>query len=187
MWLCICAFGGKIWLERELISFINMLESLINILKDIPKELLVVIVAALPIAELRLAIPLALSLGMSFNKAFMLSIFGNLIPVLPLLFLLEPVTERLRRFKIWANFFNWFFARTRKKAKIVEKYAALGLMLFVAVPLPMTGAWTGIVASSLFKIRFRYAFFAITFGVIFAGLIVSFLCKLGLMSIKLIK
>jgi uncharacterized membrane protein len=161
-----------------------MLNIIINSLKDIPKEYLVMIVGALPISELRGAIPLALSLGMPIAKAFWLSVIGNTIPVIPALFLLEPVSNRLRKFKIWSHFFDWLFERTKKKADTVQKYEALGLAIFVAIPLPMTGAWSGVVAASLFKIRFRYAFIAIVAGVLGAGLIVLSLCQLGIISWK---
>ena len=163
-----------------------MLDTIIHWLKDIPREYIVMIVGALPISELRGAIPLALSFGMPLSKAFWLSVLGNIIFVAPALFLLEPVSNRLRRFKLWARFFNWFFERTRKKADVIQKYEALGLAIFVAIPLPMTGAWSGVIAASLFKIRFRYAFIAIVSGVIGAGLIVSILCALGIMSWKVI-
>ncbi|MEW6101833.1 MAG: small multi-drug export protein [Candidatus Omnitrophota bacterium] len=146
------------------------------------KELIVMITAALPVSELRGAIPLALSFGMPLSKAFWLSVAGNCIPVIPALFLLEPISRRLRKFRVWARFFDWLFERTKKKADSVQKYEALGLAIFVAIPLPMTGAWSGIVAASLFKIRFRYAFISIVAGVIAAGLIVSALCSLGIMG-----
>ena len=159
-----------------------MINIIINWLKDVPKEYIVMLVGALPISELRGAIPLALSFGMPMSKAFWLSVLGNSIPVMPALFLLEPVSNRLRRFKIWSRFFDWLFERTKKKADTIQKYEALGLAIFVAIPLPMTGAWSGVVAASLFKIRFRYAFIAIIAGVIGAGLIVSALCGLGIIS-----
>ncbi len=161
-----------------------MINIIINWLKDVPKEYIVMLVGALPISELRGAIPLALSFGMPLGKAFWLSVIGNSIPVAPALFLLEPVSNRLRRFKIWSRFFDWLFERTKKKADTVQKYEALGLAIFVAIPLPITGAWSGVVAASLFKIRFRYAFIAILAGIIGAGLIVSSLCQLGIISWK---
>lgn len=161
-----------------------MINIIINWLKDIPKEFIVMIVAALPISELRGAIPLALFWKMPIAKAFRLSVLGNILPVAPVLFLLKPVSEQLRKFKIWSRFFDWFFERTKKKADIIQKYEALGLAIFVAIPLPMTGAWSGVVAASLFKIKFRYAFVAIVAGVIGAGLIVLSLCKLGIISWK---
>ncbi|MFH1888875.1 MAG: small multi-drug export protein [Candidatus Omnitrophota bacterium] len=159
-----------------------MIDLIISWLKDVPKEYIVLLVGALPVSELRGAIPLALSFGMPLGKAFWLSVTGNIIPVLPALFLLEPVSNRLRRFKVWSRFFDWLFERTKRKADTVQKYEALGLALFVAIPLPVTGAWTGIVAASLFKIRFRYAFIAIISGVLVAGLIVSALCVFGVVS-----
>jgi len=161
-----------------------MLNIIIHWLKDIPKEYVVMLVGALPISELRGAIPLALYYGMSLSKAFWLSVLGNVIFVAPALFLFEPVSRRLRRFKLWSHFFDWVFERTKKNADTVQKYEALGLAIFVAVPLPMTGAWSGVIAASLFKIKFRYAFIAIVAGVIGAGLIVSILCALGMISWK---
>lgn len=161
-----------------------MLDIIINWLKDIPKEYIVIIVGMLPVSELRGALPLALSFGMSIQKAFWLSVSGNISFVAPALFLFEPVSGALRKFKLWSCFFDWVFERTKKNADTVQKYEALGLAIFVAIPLPMTGAWSGVVAASLFKIRFRYAFIAILIGVICAGLIVSTLCTLGIMSWK---
>lgn len=143
-------------------------------------------IGAFPVLELRWAIPQALFWKMSMAKAFWLAVIGNIIPVAPVLFLLEPVSNKLRRFKPWSRFFDWFSERTKKKAGLVQKYEALGLALFVAVPLPGTGAWAGCLAASLFKIKFRYAFIAIVAGVIGAGLIVATLLTLGIMSWKVI-
>ncbi|MCM8781138.1 MAG: small multi-drug export protein [Candidatus Omnitrophica bacterium] len=171
--------GGKIKMHcfREILSYLNSL----------PKEYIVMITAGLPISELRGAIPLALSWGFSAPKAFWLAVIGNILPVAPVLFLLRPVSGRLRRFIIWEHFFDWLFERTKKKSDIIQKYEALGLALFVAIPLPMTGAWTGAIAASLFNIRFRYAFFAIILGVIGAGLVVLSFCILGVLGWEAIK
>ena len=161
-----------------------MFDIFLNCLKDLPKDYVVMIVAALPVSELRGAIPLALSFGMSLPKAFWLSVLGNCVIVAPALVLIKPVTEILRKFKIWSRFFDWVFERTRKNSDAIQKYEALGLIIFVAIPLPMTGAWSGVIAASLFKIRFRYAFAAIICGIICSGLIVATLCVLGLLSWK---
>ncbi len=142
----------------------------------ISNELLIILTASLPIAEVRGSIPLGLYLKEPILRVFLLSILGNTIPVIPFLFLLNPVSEKLRKFKLWNRFFDWLFERTKKKASVIEKYEALGLAIFVGIPLPMTGAWTGCVAASLFKIRFRYAFLSIFLGIIIASLIVTALC-----------
>lgn len=141
----------------------------------ISKEFAVLVAAMLPVTELRGSIPLAISWGLSPRKAFLISIIGNTIPVIPLLFLLEPVTELLRKIEIFDKFFSWLYARTRKKSDKVEKYGAIGLILFTAIPFPTTGAWTASVAATIFRIRFRYAFPAIIAGVLIAGVGITLL------------
>ncbi len=135
-----------------------MVQAILDCLKGIPKEWATIIIAALPIAELRGSIPVALSLGITPVKAFILSVIGNSLPIIPVLFLLEPVSNALMRFKPWKRFFDWFFEKTRQKGELIQKYEALGLLLFVAVPLPMTGAWSGCIAASLFRIKFSTHF-----------------------------
>ena len=149
-----------------------MVDHVISLLNDLPKELVVIILGALPVSELRGAIPAALVFGLTPFKAYCIAFIGNVLPVAPLLFLLHPVSKWLRKFPLWKKFFDWLFERTRKKAHLVEKFEAIGLILFVAIPLPITGAWTGCVAATLFKIRFRYAFPAIVLGIAIAGVIV---------------
>jgi len=156
-----------------------MTETILRLLKDIPKEWAAIIIAGLPIVELRGSIPAALAMGITPMKAFILSIIGNSLPIIPTLLLLEPVSNALMRFKPWKRFFDWLFERTREKGELIQKYEAIGLMLFVAVPLPMTGAWSGCIAASLFRIKFRYAFPAIFLGVVIAGVIVSAVCLFG--------
>lgn len=153
-----------------------MLHYLLNLLKEVRPEYLTVIVAMLPIAELRGAIPLALSLKVPVARAFTLAIIGNMIPILPALFFLEPVSNYLKRFSIFDKFFNWLFQRTRNRSQIIEKLELLGLALFVAVPLPFTGAWSGAVAAFLFRFRIRDSFLAITLGVLIAGVVVTLTC-----------
>jgi uncharacterized membrane protein len=156
-----------------------MIESIVSGLKGVSKEWVTVIIAALPLAELRGSIPVALAMGLSPAKAFLLSILGNSIPIIPVLVLLEPVSNALMRFRPWRSFFDWLFERTKAKGDLIQKYEALGLMLFVAVPLPMTGAWSGCIAASLFRIKFRYALPAIFLGVVGAGVIVLAVCLFG--------
>jgi len=132
------------------------------------------LVAALPIVELRGAIPWALTIGhLPWPEAYLFAVLGNMIPVVPLLLFLGPVSEVLRRIPLLDRFFLWLFARTRRRSGVIEKYGALGLVLFVAIPLPVTGAWTGSAAAFLFGIPFRKALPLILFGVCIAGVIVT--------------
>ena len=157
-------------------------ETLLNIFGFIPShELIIVLLAALPISELRLSIPLAIiEFNISPVTAFLLSVIGNMIPVVLLLLFLEPVSNFLRRWKIWDKFFTWLFNRTYHKhnAKF-EKYGSIGLAIFVGVPLPVTGAWTGCAAAFVFGFKFRNAFIAILAGVIMAGIIITVLTITG--------
>ena len=164
-----------------------MLNLIINHLRCLPQEYLVMEIGALPVSELRGAIPLGLYLGMPLYVAFFWAFLGNVIFIAPALFLLEPVSVYLRRFKIWSSFFDWVFERTKRNSLKVMRYESLGLFILVAIPLPMTGAWTGVIAATLFKIKFRYAFISIVLGVIAAGIIVSSLCALGLISWKAVR
>ncbi|MFW5999707.1 MAG: COG2426 family protein, partial [Halanaerobiaceae bacterium] len=138
------------------------------------REVAVFLTAWLPFIELRGAIPLAISLGITPLNAFLLGVAGNTLSVIPLLLLLNPVREFLiQNSRLMARFFDWLYERTIRKSDNVEKYGALGLILFTAVPLPTTGAWTASLAAIIFKIKFKYAFPAITMGVIIAGIAVT--------------
>ncbi|NOZ58146.1 MAG: small multi-drug export protein [Euryarchaeota archaeon] len=150
----------------------------------LPPELVVVAVAAMPVSELRGAIPLALKVyGMSPLKSYVLAVAGNLLPVPVLLLFLGRVENYLRRFRLFDSFFSWLFSRTRRRTgDKVEKYGALGLVPFVALPLPVTGAWTGVAAAYIFGIKFRYAFPAIALGVLIAGVVVT-LASLGVLNV----
>ena len=163
-----------------------MTQDLVAYLADLPKGFTAALVAMLPIAELRGAIPWALAPpplggGMGWQEAYIYAVIGNIVPVIPLLLLLERVSSALRRYPLFDRFFTWLFERTRRRSAAVERYGALGLILFVGIPLPVTGAWTGSVAAFLFGVRFRYAFPAIVCGVLLAGVVVT-LASLGVLG-----
>jgi len=155
-----------------------MIEDLIN--SGFAKELIVIIISALPVAELRGALPVAINLfHMPWYWAFCLAIIGNLLPVPVLLLFLESLAKTISQLDIGKRLVNWVFEHTRQRGVVIEKYERIGLMLFVAIPLPLTGAWTGSVAAFLFGLKFNHAFFSIFWGVIIAGAIVTCLCLLG--------
>ncbi len=136
-------------------------------------ELAVLFAGAVPVSELRGAIPLGVALGLSPAAAFLWAALGNILPVAPILLLLDEVVRRSQRIEWLRRFFAWFYRRTERRSGQVARWGALGLLLFVAVPLPMTGAYSGCVAASIFRIPFRWAFPAITGGVVVAGIIVT--------------
>ena len=143
-------------------------------------EAVVALLAMLPVSELRGAIPVALGVySMDPFKAYAIAVLGNILPVVPLLLFFGPAERSLRRVPQADSFFEWLFARTRRNAgDNIQRYGTLGLAIFVAIPLPATGAWTGALAAYLFGIRFWRSFAAICLGVLLAGVIVT-LASLG--------
>jgi uncharacterized membrane protein len=152
----------------------------IGFVRNLPPELATLLVGALPLIELRGAIPLGLAMGLSFGDAYLWACLGNLIPVLPLLWWFQPVAARLRRFPLWRKAFEWLSDRVSRRGQFIERYEALGLMLFVMVPIPGTGVWTGCVAASLFNLPIRLALPALVAGVLGAGGLVLLAIQLGL-------
>lgn len=151
--------------------------------RGIPEELAVMLIATLPIVELRGAIPVAMHVfNMPIIKSYILCVVGNMIPVPFILLLLGPVSRLLRKLKLFDRFFEWLFARTRRRSKTIEKYEELGLIMFVAIPLPVTGAWTGSLAAFLFGLRFWPSFFCALAGVCIAGVIVTTFSYFGIIG-----
>jgi uncharacterized membrane protein len=137
------------------------------------------VLSAFPLTELRGSIPLAYTVMSSswawpWWKIYLLAVAGNLLPVPFILWLLGPVSRLLRKWKPMDRFFEKLFERTRRRlGSKIEKYEALGLTVFVAIPLPVTGAWTGCVAAFIFGIPKRLAIPAIAAGVMIAGAVVT--------------
>jgi len=148
---------------------------LIEFFYSIPGWLATFLLAMSPIFELRGAIPLAIGVyGLSPLKAYTISVIGNLVPVVFLLLYLEPVSRRLMRYRSGKAFFTWLFARTyRNHVEKHRKYGLLALTFFVALPLPVTGAWTGSAIAFIFGFKFWQAFPAIAVGVCIAGAVVT--------------
>lgn len=140
----------------------------------------IMLMAILPYIELRGAIPLAI-LGYAINPflAFVLGVGGNLIPIIPIMLGLPVLARWAERCAIIRRFFCWLRRRTIKHEQKVNKYGFFGLMLFVAIPLPMTGVWTGAAVAYLLGIRKRSAFAALTLGAVIAGIIVTLMVMLG--------
>ncbi len=140
----------------------------------------VFLIAAAPISELRGAIPVAiLDLDISWHIAFLVAFAGNLLPVPFLLLFLGPVSRLLSKVKVFEIIINWIFRLSRRRGGIVERYGLIGLVLFVAIPLPVTGAWTGSIVAFLLGLSFRRAFPCIVLGVFIAGVVVTTLTVIG--------
>lgn len=148
--------------------------------KGLTRTASVAAISTLPIVELRGAIPVGIvAFKMPWWQVYLIAVVGNMLPIPFILLLLGPVSNFLIRFPLGKRFFEWLFARTRRKSANIEKYEALGLTLFVAVPLPVTGGWTGAMAAFLMGIPFGKAMLYILVGVMIAGVIMTILALLG--------
>ncbi|MDP3985224.1 MAG: small multi-drug export protein [bacterium] len=145
--------------------------------QGLPPEMITFLVAMIPIAELRVSIPLALEvLHLPIPQAIFWSVAGNMIPAIAIVFWIEPLARGACRFSSTGKrCYDWFSHRTRSKfARGYAKYgAAIALVIFVGIPLPITGAWSGSLAAFLFGIPKRVALPAIFIGVCIAAVIVT--------------
>ncbi len=144
-----------------------------------PKAM-ILLLGTLPVTELRASIPIGiLVLNQSVKVAVLYSIIGNILPIAPIYFFLDPVSKRLSKTKLMREFFEWLFARAKKRSGLIEKYEVLGLMFFVCIPLPGTGVWTGCLIASILRMRFVPTFLAASAGVMIAATIVATLTIIG--------
>ena len=148
-------------------SFIKELLNFLSI------ELTVLLTAAMPIIELRGAIPVGMSLGMSPAHATVISFIGSMIPVPFILFTIRPIFNYLKKTKLFKNLVHKLTDRSlNNNGGKIQKYGAWGLMLIVAIPLPGTGVWSGSLAAALLNMRFKWAFLAILVGNLIAAILV---------------
>jgi len=146
--------------------------------------IIVVFVSMLPFLELRASIPLGIiAFCLPPVQVFLVAIISNILVVPVILLLFERVEEWLRKYRFWANLMDWLFERTRKRAtEKVKKYEALALIIFVGVPLPGTGAWTGSLIAYLFGMDIKKSFIYISIGVLIAGTAI-FAMSVGALSL----
>ncbi len=148
--------------------------------KGLSPELVVFLVATLPIVELRGAVPIGNNLfNLPLPKTIFLSVTGNILPIFLILLLLERAVVLLGHIPLFKRFFDWLFQRTRKRSGVIARFEFWGLVIFVGIPLPMTGAWTGAVAAVLMGMSYWRALFGIFLGVLMAAVIVTSLSLMG--------
>ncbi len=133
-----------------------------------------ILMAMVPVIELRGAIPFGVAAGISVKQALVCAIIGNLIPIPFILLFLRRVFVWMRKISTgFENLVEKLELRAKRKKGIVDKYEIIGLIILVAIPLPGTGAWTGALVATVLDIRMRRALPAITIGVVIAGIVVS--------------
>jgi uncharacterized membrane protein len=151
-------------------------------LNIVGEELCVFFCSMLPIIELRGAIPLAFALGLPWWQAYLISIIGNLLPVPFILLLINIIIKWMASSKV--QFFNkianFLLEKVGKNREIIEKYSFWGLCLFVAIPLPATGAWTGSLVAAVIGMKPCKAFLSALLGVLIAGAVVTLIVYGGI-------
>ena len=151
----------------------SMVSGLVELFKGLNKEVVVFIISMLPLLELRGGILAASILNVSFLPGYILSILGNVLPIPFLLLFLEKILNWLSKFKSTKKVVNKFEKKVLSKKEQIDKYGYIGLMLFVGIPLPGTGAWTGSALAVLLGMDRQKSFLYIFLGVILASIIMS--------------
>lgn len=133
----------------------------------------VFLISMVPVVELRGAIPVAVGLGIDPAVAYAVCVIGNILPVPFIILFVRPVFKLLKRLPALHRYIRLLEERAYKRSASMSKYSFWGLAIFVGIPLPGTGAWTGALIAALLGMRFRYAMFAILGGVMAAGALVT--------------
>lgn len=139
------------------------------------KYLIIFLISMVPLIELRGAIPVAVGFGLPTLPALIVAVLGNMLPV-PFIFLFaRRILEWGKDRKVIGGFFSWCLEKGEKGGRKLEEKAGRGLyvalLLFVGIPLPGTGAWTGTLAASFLNMDFRKSVFYVLLGVLLAGVI----------------
>ncbi len=157
-----------------------MLSSVISVIENfflntVGRELCVFFCSMIPIIELRGAIPMGFAFGMPWWQSYFLSVVGNMLPVPFILLFIKVVLKWMTNCKV--KFFNkvagWLNRKVEKNRDKIAKYSFWGVCFFVAVPLPVTGAWTGSLVAAMIDMKFWKAFLSCLFGVMIAGVIMT--------------
>ena len=160
-----------------------MIAHLLGLFNGLPHGLVVLIFAALPVIEVRGSIPLGLFyFKMDTLSVLLISFVGGVLPVFPILWALENLTGALRNIEIFDRFFGWLFAHTKSKSGLIERFELVGLTLFMALPIPGTGIWTGCVAAYLLELPWIPTFICALIATALASTLV-WLASLGLVKL----
>lgn len=147
------------------------------------KYLIVFFISMVPLIELRGAIPIAAGMGLPFIQYYIIAILGNMIPVPFIYFFARKILIWGKDKPVVGKFFSWCLEKGEKGGKKLQDTAGKGLfvalLLFVGIPLPGTGAWTGTLAASILDMDFKSSVLAVMLGVLLAGIIMA-LASMGL-------
>lgn len=150
----------------------GLIQSMIEAMAGIPKELIIFIVSMCPILECRGGLIAASFLGVDLLPALGICIIGNLLPIPFILLFIERIFAKLKNTR-FVKLVDKLEAKANEKAEVIMKHKVFGLFIFVGIPLPGTGAWTGALVAALFKFKFKDAMKSIIPGVLMASIITA--------------
>ena len=135
------------------------------------KEILVFLISLMPILELRGGLLAASLLGLKPIPSYIISVVGNLLPIQFILLLINKILNWMRNSKHFKGIAEWLDKKVEKHKGQIEKFGYLGIVLFVGIPLPGTGAWTGSLIASVLEMDRKKTFLAVLVGVFLASVI----------------
>jgi len=141
----------------------------------IVKYLITFFLGMCPVIEIRGAIPVGVGLGLSYFESFILGFLGNIVPIFFIVKFIGPIFEFFRRWKIFRVIIDWASNKATKKIEEstkLQNYTAFGLFIFVAIPIPTTGAWVGSLIANFLHVPLKKAVPPLVLGVLTAGIIV---------------
>jgi len=155
------------------------------------KYVLTFLVSMVPIVELRGGVPIGIGMGIPWLKCLIICMIGNMIPVPFIFFFARKVLEWGKDKPVTGKFFTWCLEKGHHGGEKLKEKAGKGmfwaLLLFVGIPLPGTGAWTGTLAASFLDLDFKKSVSAVMLGVLLAGTIMTVLSLLGLAGFNMVK
>lgn len=143
--------------------------------KYVSKEVVVFIISMIPILELRGGLIVSKLIGVPITMAIPLCIIGNIIPIPFILLFIKQIFKWMKKIKLFRGLIEKLESRAMSKSDNIKKYEFWGLVLFVGIPLPGTGAWTGSLIAALLDVDFKKAIVAELLGIAIATIIMSFL------------
>ena len=149
----------------------ELAKTLADAMSALPKELIIFVVSMLPLIELRGGLILAPILDIPMLKAIPICLAGNILPIPFILWFITPIFAWLKKTKLFRPIVEKIESKSMGKSEKIQKYEFWGLVLFVGIPLPGTGAWTGALIASLLNIKLKKAFPAILLGLLLATVI----------------
>ena len=147
----------------------------IGLFHGVSKDVVIFIISLMPILELRGGLLAATLLKVPYVRALIICVVGNILPIPFVLLFLEMIFKWMEKWSVTKKIVDWLIKKGNSKRSQIDKYGYLGLILFVGIPLPGTGAWTGSLVAILLGLDKKKSFICILIGVMLAAAIMSIL------------